>query len=115
MADPKRVVTVVTRGATHTMTKATEKSIHLVAGIGVEGDAHQGSTVKHRSRAVRDPNLPNLRQVAASPRTGPQIDPLRCYVLAHRSRRQIEAAPPQLVVQLAMNQVHTSALMRWSS
>jgi MOSC domain-containing protein YiiM len=32
-------------------------------GRGVEGDAHQGATVKHRSRVARDPTQPNLRQV----------------------------------------------------
>ena len=31
--------------------------------MGVEGDAHQGATVKHRSRVARDPTQPNLRQV----------------------------------------------------
>jgi MOSC domain-containing protein YiiM len=29
----------------------------------VEGDAHLGRTVQHRSRAARDPSEPNLRQV----------------------------------------------------
>jgi MOSC domain-containing protein YiiM len=29
----------------------------------VEGDAHSGATVKHRSRVARDPSQPNLRQV----------------------------------------------------
>jgi MOSC domain-containing protein YiiM len=29
----------------------------------VEGDAHFGETVKHRSRVARDPNQPNRRQV----------------------------------------------------
>ena len=37
--------------------------ISLVAGLGVEGDAHSGATIKHRSRIVRDPSQPNLRQV----------------------------------------------------
>jgi MOSC domain-containing protein YiiM len=37
--------------------------IRLVAGLGVEGDAHLGETVKHRSRVARDPTQPNLRQV----------------------------------------------------
>jgi MOSC domain-containing protein YiiM len=32
-------------------------------GLGVDGDAHQGATVKHRSRVARDPTQPNLRQV----------------------------------------------------
>jgi MOSC domain-containing protein YiiM len=31
--------------------------------MGVEGDAHCGVTVKHRSRVARDPTQPNLRQV----------------------------------------------------
>lgn len=47
----------------HTMTKAVQASIRLVAGLGVDGDAHQGRTVKHRSRVRRDPTQPNLRQV----------------------------------------------------
>ena len=38
-------------------------SITLVAGLGVEGDAHIGARVKHRSRVERDPLQPNLRQV----------------------------------------------------
>jgi MOSC domain-containing protein YiiM len=29
----------------------------------VQGDAHSGTTVKHRSRVVRDASQPNLRQV----------------------------------------------------
>jgi MOSC domain-containing protein YiiM len=37
--------------------------ITLLAGLGVEGDAHCGVTVKHRSRVARDPTQPNLRQV----------------------------------------------------
>jgi MOSC domain-containing protein YiiM len=32
-------------------------------GLGVEGDAHLGETVKHRSRVAADPTQPNLRQV----------------------------------------------------
>ena len=35
----------------------------LVAGLGVENDAHNGVTVKHRSRVEKDPSQPNLRQV----------------------------------------------------
>ncbi|WP_369059714.1 MOSC domain-containing protein [Caulobacter sp. 73W] len=37
--------------------------IRLIEGIGVEGDAHAGETVQHRSRARFNPSLPNLRQV----------------------------------------------------
>ncbi len=47
----------------HTFTKPNLESITLLTGLGVEGDAHLGETVKHRSRVARDPNQPNLRQV----------------------------------------------------
>lgn len=47
----------------HTMTKPLRDAIRLLAGLGVEGDAHQGATVKHRSLVARDPTQPNLRQV----------------------------------------------------
>lgn len=57
------VVTAVSRSAMHTLAKPTRDSIRLLAGLGVEGDAHQGETVKHRSRVARDPSGPNLRQV----------------------------------------------------
>jgi MOSC domain-containing protein YiiM len=56
-------VTAVASSPTHTMTKPTQAAIRLLAGLGVEGDAHQGVTVKHRSRVARDPTQPNLRQV----------------------------------------------------
>jgi len=45
------------------MRKPTREAIKLLAGLGVEGDAHLGKTVKHRSRVARDPSAPNLRQV----------------------------------------------------
>ena len=45
------------------MTKENQPSIRLLAGLGVEGDAHAGATVKHRSRVARDPTQPNLRQL----------------------------------------------------
>jgi MOSC domain-containing protein YiiM len=57
------VVTAVSRSGTHTLTKPNQEGIRLLAGLGVEGDAHLGATVKHRSRVARDPSQPNLRQV----------------------------------------------------
>ena len=45
------------------MSKVIQQSIRLIEGIGVEGDAHAGATVKHRSRVRQDPSQPNLRQV----------------------------------------------------
>lgn len=61
------VVEGVQRSATHTMGKPACEQIELVAGSGVEGDAHAGATVKHRSRVARDPAQPNLRQVHLIP------------------------------------------------
>lgn len=57
-----RVIAVCTSPG-HTMSKPATDSIRLLAGLGVEGDAHAGTTVKHRSRVAKDPNAPNLRQV----------------------------------------------------
>ncbi|HZT88849.1 MAG TPA: MOSC domain-containing protein [Stellaceae bacterium] len=56
-------VAAVSRSAKHTMSKPNEPSVRLIPGLGVEGDAHMGATVKHRSRVARDPTQPNLRQV----------------------------------------------------
>jgi MOSC domain-containing protein YiiM len=56
-------VVAVARSARHTFSKDTETAIRLLAGLGVEGDAHAGETVKHRSRVAADPTQPNLRQV----------------------------------------------------
>jgi MOSC domain-containing protein YiiM len=57
------VVTAVSQSRGHTFSKPNVLSIRLIAGLGVEGDAHAGVTVKHRSRVRRDPTQPNLRQV----------------------------------------------------
>ncbi len=57
------VVVAVAASPMHTMSKLTRRSILLVAGRGVAGDAHAGETVKHRSRVAADPTQPNLRQV----------------------------------------------------
>src|SRR5688572_10434953 len=57
------VVTAVSRSATHTFSKRGYDRIRLSAGLGVEGDAHLGTTVKHRSRVAQDPSQPNLRQI----------------------------------------------------
>ena len=56
-------VVSVSRSPAHTMSKPLCERITLLAGLGVEGDAHMGVTVKHRSRVRRDPESPNLRQV----------------------------------------------------
>jgi MOSC domain-containing protein YiiM len=57
------IVTAVSASGSHSFSKAHCDRILLLAGLGVEGDAHMGKTVKHRSRVARDPSQPNLRQV----------------------------------------------------
>ena len=57
------VVTAVSQSTRHEFSKQNQESIRLVAGIGMDGDAHRGRTVQHRSRVARDPSQPNLRQV----------------------------------------------------
>jgi MOSC domain-containing protein YiiM len=57
------VVVAVARDGRHRFGKPTTTAIRLVPGLGVEGDAHAGATVQHRSRVRRDPTEPNLRQV----------------------------------------------------
>lgn len=53
----------VSRSSAHTFSKPTVEEIQLLTGLGVEGDAHCGTTVKHRSRVAQNPDQPNLRQV----------------------------------------------------
>ena len=57
-----QVVAVALDGR-HRFAKPLADRITLLEGLGVEGDAHAGVTVKHRSRVARDPSQPNLRQV----------------------------------------------------
>ncbi|GAA0972198.1 MOSC domain-containing protein [Nocardiopsis tropica] len=57
------VVESVSSSPVHAFSKDVLPGIRLLAGLGVEGDAHMGATVKHRSRVAVDPTRPNLRQV----------------------------------------------------
>lgn len=56
-------VLAVARDGEHRFSKQTVAELNVLAGLGVEGDAHQGVIVKHRSRVAADPTQPNLRQV----------------------------------------------------
>jgi MOSC domain-containing protein YiiM len=51
------------RGERHRFSKDPVEEIELIAGVGVDGDAHAGPLVRHRSRVAADPSQPNLRQV----------------------------------------------------
>jgi MOSC domain-containing protein YiiM len=57
------VVVAVSLKAAHGVGKVNAPMVRLLEGRGVEGDAHCGPTVKHRSRVARDPGQLNLRQV----------------------------------------------------
>ena len=56
-------VVAVSSSSEHTFSKSNVASITLIAGVGVDGDAHSGELVKHRYLVKRDPTQPNLRQV----------------------------------------------------
>ncbi|WP_314219525.1 MOSC domain-containing protein [Streptomyces zaehneri] len=60
-------VTAVSSNGEHTFGKPNRERITLLAGLGVEGDAHAGVTVRHRARVEQDPTQPNLRQVHLMP------------------------------------------------
>jgi MOSC domain-containing protein YiiM len=57
------VVVAVSRNAEHTFNKHSAPTIRLLAGLGVEGDAHHGHKVQHVYHARKNPEAPNLRQV----------------------------------------------------
>lgn len=61
MTHPK-VITVAS-DTNHNIGKPVRERIKLIAGWGVEGDAHAGKTIQHRYDKKRNPNAPNLRQV----------------------------------------------------
>jgi MOSC domain-containing protein YiiM len=56
-------VVAVCLSPTHTMSKRSRPSVRLLKGLGVEGDAHAGETVRHRYHVRQDPGRPNLCQV----------------------------------------------------
>lgn len=59
----KAKIVAVSLSPKHNFSKENKEVINLIKGFGVEGDAHAGESVKHRSRFVKDRFIPNLRQV----------------------------------------------------
>lgn len=57
------LVVGVHRDTEHRFSKESVEKIRIIAGIGVENDAHAGDRVQHGSRVRADPTQPNLRQV----------------------------------------------------
>ena len=56
-------VFAVSKKESHEFSKEGQEEINLITMHGVEGDAHAGKYVKHRSRVKKDPNQLNIRQV----------------------------------------------------
>ena len=66
-ATPEGKVVAVCTDPKHRFSKSSRRSITLVAGLGIEGDAHFGAFVRHRYLARRNPRAPNIRQVHLIP------------------------------------------------
>ncbi len=56
-------IQAVSLSPTHTFSKIPQPQIHLLANLGVKGDAHCGPLVRHRYLRRRNPQQPNLMQV----------------------------------------------------
>lgn len=56
-------IIAVCRSSEHRFSKQPCDEIRIVAGLGVQGDAHAGELVQHLSRVRANPDQPNLRQV----------------------------------------------------
>jgi len=56
-------IVAVARDGEHRFAKRLCDSIRLLAGVGVDRDAHAGPTVQHLSHKAKAPEKPNLRQV----------------------------------------------------
>jgi MOSC domain-containing protein YiiM len=59
----KPTILAVSRSAAHGFAKQPQLHIQLLAGEGVEGDAHRGATTQHLYLKRKDPRQPNLCQV----------------------------------------------------
>ncbi|KPL67745.1 molybdenum cofactor biosysynthesis protein [Erythrobacter sp. SG61-1L] len=57
------IIVALASDGEHRFSKQPRGGLRLIAGQGVEGDAHSGSTVQHLSRVAKNPAAPNLRQL----------------------------------------------------
>ncbi|WBM80832.1 MOSC domain-containing protein [Cryobacterium breve] len=65
--DHAAAVVSVSLDDAHRFSKPAASRIRLLEGLGVEGDAHAGVTVRHRYHVKKDPTAPNLTQVHLIP------------------------------------------------
>ena len=56
-------IVAVSRNERHGFSKQPQTHLNLIAGEGVEGDAHRGTTTQHLYLKRKDPTLPNVCQV----------------------------------------------------
>ena len=56
-------IIALARDDLHRVSKQPSERLRLIAGLGIEGDAHAGLTMQHRSRWVKQRTVANLRQV----------------------------------------------------
>jgi hypothetical protein len=61
-----RIVGLASEGL-HRFSKSPRKSLVVLEGLGVKGDAHAGRCVRHRYLTRRQPKMPNLRQIHLIP------------------------------------------------
>lgn len=88
--------------AAHQFSKQPRQSIRLIAGLGVEGDAHAGTTVQHLSRIARDPAAPNLRQVHL----------IHAELLTELAQKGFSVSPGQLGENITTRGIDLLGLMR---
>jgi MOSC domain-containing protein YiiM len=60
---PIPIVTATSLSPVHAFSKTPQSSIYLIAGHGVQGDAHAGPTTQHLYIQRKDPTRLNLTQV----------------------------------------------------
>lgn len=56
-------ILAVSHSEQHGFSKSPQPFVRLIAGEGVEGDAHRGATTQHLYLKRKDPTKPNLAQV----------------------------------------------------
>lgn len=60
---PTPTIIATSLSPAHTFSKTPQPSITLIAGHGVQGDAHAGPTTQHLYLQRKDPTRPNLTEV----------------------------------------------------
>lgn len=96
------MVVAVSRDREHRFSKVSTDRILLKAGVGVQGDAHAGVRVQHRSRVAADPTQPNLRQLHL----------IHAELFDELSERGFDVAPGQLGENITTRHVDLLALAR---